>query len=1012
MFRTRVFRQAACLSGPLGCDSMIAIALAVVTAMACRSAQASERVDFNREIRPILSEYCFVCHGPDAKTREADLRLDTRDGALADLGGYAALVPGKPDESQLLGRIVTDDPDERMPPAETEKELSPAQITTIRRWIEQDAPYRRHWSLEPIRRELPPAVKNESWPLGSIDRFILARLEKSGITPSPEADRYTLIRRVYLDLIGLPPSPEEVDVFVRDDSPAAYERVVDRLLSNPHFGERWGRYWLDQARYADSHGYTNDNERVMWPYRDWVIEAFNRDLPFDRFTIEQLAGDLLPDPSSDQLVATGFHRNTLINTEGGTKADQFRVEQVKDRVDTTGVVWMGLTVGCAKCHSHKYDPIEQAEYYELYAFFNSTADQNSVSPTIPIQTAQQKRELDDLQGEISRLKQRLEQPDSERDARRAAWERELAGMAGEPPQWVPLDTEATSRHGAIFEKLDDGSLLVSGANQPNDLYSVTAHAPIETVRAVRLEALTHPSLPKTGPGRAGNGNLVLSDVRLVGPDGKPKPFASASADHSQPSFDVAGAIDEDPKSGWAINQAPEGGVNHNRVAKFVLAASLRFEPGAKFELAMTFNNGASAYNLGRFRLSVSSVVPSGSDVADLARIAAIAPDKRTDDERKDLGQAFERADPQLAPLRTELKQLESRHEQLRKQVPSAMVMRELATPRATHVQVRGDFLRPSDRVEPDVPDALPPLPPSDRQRTRLDLARWITGADHPLTARVRVNRIWMRLFGRGFVETENDFGIQGSPPTHPELLDWLAGEFREQDWSTKKLLRLIVTSATYRQSSRARTDLAEIDPRNELLARQSRLRVEAEIVRDLALAASGLLSDKIGGPSVYPPQPDGVYAFTQVKKNWRTSQGEDRYRRGIYTFFYRSAPHPMLTTFDVPKFNQTCTRRDRSNTPLQSLTVANDAAMFEMARALAARVLREIPADQGDDARLTRAFRVCFARLPEDRELARLREYLEREQARYREDTKADAATAWTSVARVLMNLDEFITRE
>ena len=795
--RSRPFDMLTAERRPIHARAPFAAPVFCIAALLVGPTLADEKVGFNRYIRPILSDNCFECHGPDENTREADLRLDTRDGALADLGGYAAVVPGKPEESELWRRISSEDPDEQMPP-DAEKRLTPAQIGAIRRWIEQGAHFRRHWALEPIRHEQPPVVKNKAWPHNLLDHFVLAGLEQRGITPSPEADPYTLVRRLYLDLIGLPPTPDQVDAFVDDQRPDAYERVMDELLSNPHYGERWGRYWLDQARYADSHGYTNDNERTMWPYRDWVIRAFNQDMSFDQFTIEQLAGDLLPNPSTDQLVATGFHRNTLINTEGGTKADQFRVEQAKDRVDTTGVVWMGLTIGCAKCHSHKYDPIEQQEYYELCAFFDSTADRNSVSPTIQVPTVDQKQRLDNLQQKIDELKRELKQTDSKDEQRRTDAEKELS-------------------------------------------------------------------------------------------------------------------------------------------------------------------------------------------------------------------------------------QLESQRDQLRKQFPTTMVMRELDKPRTTHVHIRGDFLRPGDEVQPDVPESLPPLPKSDGRRTRLDLARWLIDAEHPLTARVRVNRLWMRLFGCGLVETENDFGTQGSPPTHPELLDWLATEFRQQGWSTKRFLRLIVTSATYRQSSHARPDLKGIDPRNELLARQSRLRVEAELVRDMGLAVGGLLSDKIGGPSVYPPQPDGVYAFTQVKKNWRTSQAEDRYRRGMYTFFYRSAPHPMLTTFDVPKFNQTCTRRDRSNTPLQSLTVANAPAMFEMAQALGARLTRETPAEAGDDARLTKVFRLCLARPPEAKELARLRDYLQWERTRFGSDSKAAEAAAppqrpdgvsvaeaaaWTAVARVLINLDEFITRE
>ncbi|MEM7234439.1 MAG: DUF1549 and DUF1553 domain-containing protein, partial [Planctomycetota bacterium] len=638
-----------------------------------------------------------------------------------------------------------------------------------------------------------PTVLSELPARDAIDAFVLTALEPHGLRPSPEADRATLLRRVSLDVLGLNPSPGEVDAFAKDTRPDAYERRVDSLLANPHFGERWGRHWLDQARYADSHGYTTDGNRSMWPYRDWVLGAFNSDLSFDQFTIEQLAGDLLKDPRLDQIVATGFHRNTLINSEGGTKADQFRVEQAKDRIDTTGLVWMGLTVGCAKCHTHKYDPIQQTEYYSMYAFFDSTEDRNSTQPTVRVPTQAQTEELARVDAEIAALKSKK-------------------GLAGD-------------------------------------------------------------------------------------------------------------------------------------------------------------------------------------------------------------------AQKRLAAKR---KKLEDRRKNLTKRFASTMVLRELKSPRKTHVHIRGDFLRPGQPVQPGVPEALPALPDKKSGANRLDLARWLMREDHPLTARVRVNRIWMRLFGRGLVETEDDFGTQGSPPSHPELLDWLSKEFVRGGWSTKSLIRSIVTSATYRQSSHSSVEQLERDPRNVWLGRQSRIRVEAEIVRDLALEASGTLSEKLGGPSVFPPQPSGVYAFTQNRKNWKTSPGEDAFRRGMYTFFYRTAPHPMLTTFDVPKFNQTCTRRDRSNTPLQSLTVANDSAMVDAARSLAARVLRELPKADAS-TRIAWMLRLTLIRKPVAAEVQRLFEYFTSQvrdfasregeveslaPRRLPKGTSSAEAAAWTATARVVLNLDETITRE
>jgi len=1033
-------------------------------------AEAEEKVSFSRDIRPILAENCFQCHGPDENTLEADLRLDRREGAIAELdSGEVAILPGDPEASALIARVAESDEDLRMPPADTGKRLTAKQIELLKQWIANGADYERHWSFAPVRRPELPTVEDDERARNGIDYFVLANLERHGLAPSPEADRYTLIRRVHLDLIGLPPSVDEVDAFVNDKRPGAYERMLDRVLASPRFGERWGRHWLDQARYADSHGYTNDNARTMWPYRDWVTEAFNRDLPFDQFTIEQLAGDLLAEPTLDQLVATGFHRNTLINSEGGTKADQFRDEQVKDRVDTTGVVWLGLTVGCAKCHTHKFDPISQEEYYQFYAFFNSTADRNSTTPTIKAPSARQQSELAEFDGRLTALEQQIKD-DNGKTMRQRNWEQALvkqsksvgspSGSESEKTKWTVLELDAKSKHGATFEKLDDGSLLIGGENKANDEYKLTARSPLTKIRSVRLEALTHERLPNNGPGRAGNGNFVLSEIWFRTGDGRELRFNKAQADHSQKGYDVAGSIDGDTKTGWAINGSPEGGANHNRTAWYVLPTPLEVEEKHALTFTLQFNNGASAYNLGRLRLSILStewVDAPSTDV--LAKLASVPAEKRSKQQQQRLDEAFLRADPQLGPIFAELKSVEKQREQLANQIPTTMVLRELDSPRQTHVQTRGDFLRPEDPVTPNVPAVLPGISDDSERRTRRELARWLTQPENPLTPRVRINRIWMRLFGRGLVETENDFGIQGTLPTHPELLDWLASEFVRQEWSTKQMLRLIMNSATYRQSSAvgwvsrpvqtgavdSQNSLKKLDgsgnpakgldgsgdpsysdPRNLLLSRQNRIRVEGELVRDLGLAVSGLLSSKIGGPSVYPPQPDGVYAFTQRKKNWRVSQGEDRFRRGMYTFFYRSAPYPMLTTFDAPKFNQTCTQRGRSNTPLQSLTVANDAAMVEMTRALARRVLEESRERESDQHRLAHAFRRCFARPPSQGELQFLMKYLgqqrehftthadaAREVAKGFDDSVPDSeAAAWVATARVLMNLDEFITRE
>lgn len=804
-----MFALAMCFRGCLG---RLSIAGSIAAALACLagSSAAAAEIDFNRDIRPILSNNCFRCHGPDEAKREADLRLDTFEGATAELASGRAIEPHSVADSVIIARIESGDSSERMPPPDSELTLSPKQIELLKQWIAQGAKYEAHWAFQPLRTAAIERVSNPAWPQSAIDAFVMAKLDEHHLSPSPSAARRVLQRRLYLDLIGLPPSIEDVREFAEDTRPDAVDRLIDRLLASPRYGERWGRHWLDQARYADTNGYSIDSERSIWPYRDWVIRAVNDDMPFDQFSIEQLAGDLLPKASPAQLVATGFHRNTLVNQEGGTDPEQFRNEAVVDRVNTTGAVWLGLTVGCAQCHHHKYDPLSQREYYQLFAFFNSDQDINSITPTLSLATPAQETELDAIEAEIGLVK-----------------------------------------------------------------------------------------------------NAIL-----------------------QLSAPIHGAQEE-----------------------------------------------------------------------------------------------------QLKRLNEELKNLEKRKKNAQSKTLSSMVMRQLAKPRESFVHIRGDFLRHGEAVQPDVPAAVPPkLSTEAATANRLELARWLVSPENPLVARVIVNRNWGHFFPLGLVETENDFGIQGTPPTHPALLDWLALELRDGGWSIKRLHRQIVGSATYQQSSAAREDLESIDANNKLLARQSRLRVEAEIVRDCGLQASGLVDNRLGGPSVYPPQPDGVYAFTQNKAPWPTSKGGDRFRRGMYTFFRRSAPYPTLTTFDTPRFDTTCTRRVRSNTPLQSLTQANDVASLEMATALGRR-LWEHPGDTA--ARIELAFEVCLARVPASEEAASLEAYWNAQQQQFANDSKAADAllsslsaqpgwpklstgqlepdsqrAAWIMVARVMMNLDEFVTRE
>lgn len=976
-------------------------------------AQASETIQFNRDIRPILSNHCFQCHGPDEKKRDGDRRLDTFDGATEDVDGTRAIVPGKPEESELWKRIISHDRDEVMPPPKSKKPpLTAEQLAKVKAWIEQGAKYEGHWAFLPVAKPAPPEVSDERSVKNEIDRFIRARLESEGIRPSPEADRATLIRRLSLDLTGLLPTSEEVHAFTEDRRPDAYELLVDRLLASPHYGERWGRHWLDQARYADSNGYTVDNERAMWPYRDWVIEALNRDLPFNEFTIEQLAGDLLPKPTKSQLVATAFHRNTLINEEGGTDKEQFRNEAVVDRVNTTGAVWLGLTVGCAQCHTHKFDPISHREYFQLFAFFNQSSDVNNKGEVLPV-----------ARGEM--FGHSVLPTEAEQEARQVEWEkRELAKAPAQTRAAKPVPWEAAqyleydTASGAGFRLLEDNSLLADGRGAFNDTYRVVTQTKLKKVAALRLRVLTHESLPKQGPGMAKNGNFVLTEVE-VNVGGKPLALAGAFADHQQPKYGAQEAADGNTSTGWAINVGPDSKGRMNANHELIVLLKEPLEVGEQTIEVKLRHDLNESYLVGRFAIDFSEQKPSpGAAPAEgLLATLLVPPAKRSGAQQKQARQAFLAAEKQAQIAKGDLVEL--------------MVMKEATEARETFIHLRGDFLRPDAKTGPLQPgvlaavqtaygEAQPPM------HNRLDLARWLVDPKNPLTSRVTVNRVWMHYFGRGLVETEEDFGTQGTPPTHPELLDWLASRFVQDGWSMKKLHRLIVSSATYRQSSKARPDLQEKDPRNLLLARQERLRIEAEIVRDTALSASGLLDTTIGGPSVKPPQAEGVYAFTQNKKKWVADTGGARYRRALYTQFYRSAPHPLFTTFDAPDFQTVCTRRVRSNTPLQALTVANDPAFLEFAQGLAARVLRQD--GESDEAWLRRAFAICLSREPSEKEFYTLQGFVRRQLESFREEPEAAKAlltpdllklerpseklAAAVAVARVLFNTDNFITRE
>jgi hypothetical protein len=992
-----------------------AAVLALLLAPAGRAAE----VDFTRDVRPILSRHCFKCHGPDDKARKAKLRLDVRAEALRK-----AIVPGKPDDSELVRRLFADE-DEVMPPPAAKNPLTDAEKQTLKRWVAAGAEYRTHWAFVAPRQAPLPKVRQADWPRNPIDAFVLARLEAEGLRPSPPADRYTLVRRLYLDLIGLPPTPEEADAFVQDGSPGAYERVVERLLASPHYGERWARRWLDLARYADTNGYEKDRPRSIWPYRDWVIRALNADLPFDRFTVEQLAGDLLPGATLEQRVATGFHRNTMLNEEGGIDPLEFRFHAMTDRVGTTGTVWLGLTLGCAQCHTHKYDPIPQREYYQVMAFLNN-ADEPEVevpTPGLAARRAAVEKQAAAREADLPNrfppgggwLASPLPVEVRRREHLNRQFEAWLARESGRAVRWQVLRPAEARSNLPLLTVLDDSSVLASGDMGKRDVYDLTFRGDFRGVTALRLEVLPDGRLPRRGPGRVYYegpfGDFFLSELTLSA-GGRPAQFARASQ-----SFGTKAslAIDGDPHTGWSIN----GGQGRPHAAVFNLAAPLGDVKA--LSLRLLFERYYAA-GLGRFRLSVTTGPRPAeargmpAEVEDLLLVPAA---RRTAAERERLLRYYLSVAPELAGEREAIKKLRAQAPAY----PTTLVMAERPAnnPRPTYRHHRGEFLQPQERVEPGVLAALHPLP-EGQPRNRLTFARWLVDPNNPLVGRVTVNRQWAAFFGRGIVRTAEDFGFTGDPPTHPELLDWLAVELVRQGWSIKAMHRLIVTSTTYRQSSRVTPELPARDPENRLLARGPRFRLEAELLRDAVLRASGLLSPRVGGPSVFPPQPPGVTtegAYGALP--WKPSEGPDRYRRGLYTFSKRTAPFAAFTTFDAPSGEACVARRETSDTPLQALTLLNDIAFLECAQALGRlAAARPGPAEE----RAAWLFRRCLTRPPSAEERATLAAFYRAQKGRL-ERHELDAAkiagpgagdvtecAAWALVARAVLNLDEFVTKE
>lgn len=1203
----------------LGLIGVLVLAAGSVIAIdaAKMSSDARGKVDFTRDVRPILANHCFKCHGPDEVARKGKLRLDVRDEAIKPgKSEEIPIVPGKPDKSELVERVFTENEDDVMPPPATKKPLTSEQKDILKRWIAEGAEYKEHWSFVPPKQVKLPKVLDRAWPRNAIDHFVLARLEKEGLKPSRAADKYTLVRRVYLDLIGLPPTPEQADAFVNDKSPGAYEKLVDGLLASPHYGERWARRWLDLARYADTNGYEKDRPRSIWHWRDWVIRSINEDMPFDEFTLEQLAGDMLPHATQNQIVATGFHRNTMINEEGGVDTLEYRFLSMVDRVHVTSTAWLGLTMACAQCHTHKYDPIQHSEYYRFMAFLN-----NAVEPTIPVVAPDIAEKRKKNQEQVAALEAAL--PTKYPLEVKIAWQ-------------TPGVALFTSQEGLEGEFLNDGSFRVTGKKPDKDVYTIKLEAGVQRITHVQLEAMPDEKISNGGPGYGAAGNFVLSEFEMEwqeqGESGRLHriKFESVKADHSQDGLPVENTIDGKHDTGWGI-AAKEGKNQRHRHAIFTLAEPLELKKPAGITIRLVQNYGGNQL-LGRFRISLGNELPesfvseerrrelrdqgfqkwirtqlpniatwtqlrpvavtssapiltlqednsvfasgdftksdhytlvfrnlpaglkairlemlpderlpkggpgsvnhegpegdfwlsslkvrsdgativltnasesfasekndaakaidddlqsgwsinggqgkthnavfqftqsvtstnelrlemvcekyyasglgrfrvwvtaednakaSGLENDAVARLVKLQREDKLDSlfaktnatpERELLFKQFARLSPDYARSRREI-------EKLRKEAPefsTTLVMQErpAGNERPTFRHHRGEFLQPKEEVTAGVPAFLPQLPEKS-PKNRVALAKWLVSAKNPLTSRVVMNRHWEAFFGRGLVRTTEDFGFQGESPSHPELLDWLAVEFPKQRWSQKKMHKLIVMSATYQQASDVTAELRERDPSNVLFTRGPRLRMDAEMVRDAALVASGLFSDKIGGPSVYPPQPAGVTSEgTYGALDWKTSEGPDRYRRGLYTFAKRTAPYAMTATFDGPSGEACLARRERSNTPLQALTLLNDPAFLEFARALGKMAAN---ADGDDSKRVDLLVRRCLTRPVSEDEKAKLAEFYQAQLARFtkgelkvgeildvKEGERLNEQAAWATVARVLMNLDDAITK-
>jgi hypothetical protein len=1167
------------------------LSLALLVAMVLVSSAPAAELQFNRDIRPILSDNCLFCHGPDINKRKAGLRLDTQEGLLATLeSGGRAVVPGSPSESSLIARITTADLDDRMPPADHAKQLTGEEIDRLTRWIADGASWEEHWAFQSIARPDVPAAGAPDWAKNPIDNFVAARLASNDISPSPEADRRTLARRLYLDLTGLPPAITDMEAFLADQQPGAYDRLVDTLLASTEHAEHMARFWLDAARYSDTNGYHIDNERYMWPWRDWVINAYKENKPFDEFTVEQLAGDLLPDATKDQKLASGFNRNHMINFEGGIIADEYRTQYVMDRVDTTGTVWLGLTMNCVKCHEHKYDPISHEEYYKLFAYFNTISEKGidgrdgNALPRMRATTNKQETRLKGLEAEIAAIRTEMRKPMPEVDSTQATWE--VQNQEKLQSKWISLTpTAATATNGTTLTPEEEGVVVASGENPAKEVYEASYAVDESGITGLRLEFLTDPEAPDNSLGRSENGNMVLSELEVEvssatgKPDFKRVAMISGDVDYAQKTLGIEKSIDGKLDTGYGAGGQEAPG---NRTAVFVPDAPLGSGGGTLLKVRLRHESNFTGHNAGRFRVSITTdtamararldqwyvagpytapdgkaafetayepetgidldatypdgrqkwqlVVPgyedgkihslSGRVCATYLHRKILSPtarkttlsvgsndaikiwlngrvvhdnniqrgvDKNQDQIRVDLNAGenellmkvvnygnsyaffFENTQEQTGeyPVAVELilakpdgdrslkekhalrdfyrktnssewQALDSKLAALREEkvafekgLPTAMIMDQMEEPRDTFLLTRGQYDLPAQKVEAGVPECLPPMA-EDEPNNRLGLARWLVAPENPLTARVTINRYWQQYFGIGLVKTTEDFGSQGEMPSHPALLDWLSSEFVESGWDVRHIHRLIVTSATYRQASRHRVETKTLDSNNRLLAHAPRLRLDAEAVRDNALAISGLLKNEVGGPSVRPYQPLGLwqevgYGGGFTAQVFTLGEGDELYRRSMYTFWKRTSPPPSMMLFDAPN-RETCTvKRSRSNTPLQALTLLNDPQFVEASRFLAQRMMTET----GDtpEERLNHAFLLAVARPATEQELAVLGRLYKSELASFQQEPsraekllavgKAPAnasldkseLAAWSTVASVILNMDETITK-